>query len=436
MKNFYSYTFGCRVNQAEMEEIDRQLNLAGWNKSETNPELIIINTCAVTQKAEREARQLIYQLRKKHPKAKIVITGCSATYWFKNNQTSQLKPFVDFIVDNKNKQNLVKMLIPGLSQRANSNRSGCLWPSGTGQKQTKNSKYVNSGRLLVKIQDGCQRFCSYCIVPYLRGKPKSKKISQIIKEVRQFNGNLNEVILTAINTEAYGLDTKENFVDLLKAVIDKIGVPRVSMGSVNPWSVDDKFYNFYNSYKNKKRLVDFFHIPLQSGSDKILKLMKRGYTSGEFLEKLEVLKKINPLAFIATDVIVGFLGEGDREFEETYRFIEKSPIARLHVFRFSVRKNTAAFYLAKTVKEPDYQTKEIRAKALSELGKKKFRIFQEKHIGKTFSALFINKPVNNYQPVLLNNQMPALIKTSKNLIGEIRNIKIAEIKYSYLIGKI
>lgn len=436
MKTFYSYTFGCRVNQAETEEIDRQLALAGWLNSEANPRLIIINTCAVTQKAEREARQLIYQLRKKHPKAKIIITGCSATYWLKNNQTKPVKLFVNQIVNNADKENLPKMLIFSASQTVNFNRGGCFWPNRKGRTTTKTSKYLNSGRLLIKIQDGCQRFCSYCIVPYLRGKPKSEKISQIVKKINRFQGRLNEVILTAINTEAYGIDTGESFIDLLKAVVDRTDIPRISLGSVNPWSVDDDFYNFYKKYIPKKRLVDFFHIPLQSGSDKILNLMKRGYSHNEFIEKLETLNKINPFALIATDIIVGFLGEGQREFEESYRFIEKSPVVKLHIFRFSVRKNTSAFYLAKTIKEPDYQTKEIRAKALSELGKKKFRIFQEKHIGKSFSALFINKIVNGYQQGLLNNQMPTMIKTSKNLLGEIRDVKIKEIRNKILIGDI
>jgi threonylcarbamoyladenosine tRNA methylthiotransferase MtaB len=247
---------------------------------------------------------------------------------------------------------------------------------------------------------------------------------------------LAEVILTAVNTEAFGLDTGENLIDLLKAIIEKTAVPRISFGSINLWSLDKKFFSFYKKYQYHQRLVDFFHIPLQSGSNKILKLMKRGYQKNDFAEQIEKLHQINPLAFIASDVIVGFLGESDKDFEETYRFIEKSPIYRLHVFRFSKRVNTAAAFLAQKISEPSLIVKKKRSQALLKLSQKKFYSFQLKHLKKTFSALFIDKFKKNYQPVLLSNQMPALVKTEKNLAGQIKKVFIEQIKNGSLVGKI
>jgi threonylcarbamoyladenosine tRNA methylthiotransferase MtaB len=164
--------------------------------------------------------------------------------------------------------------------------------------------------------------------------------------------------------------------------------------------------------------------------------MKRGYTREEFLEKLNQLHQINPMAFLATDIIVGFLDENDRDFEETYNFLRDSPISKFHVFRFSKREKTAAFYMAKRLKEPTAAEKIRRAKALSELSKRKYQAFLVKHLGKTFPALFLEKKIEGYQEALLDNQIPAFIKTSKNLVGEIKTIKIKKMNSDKLFGEL
>jgi len=452
MKSFFSFAFGCRVNEAEKEALDKKMIEAGFIFSEENPDIFIINTCAVTHKAEREARNLIYQIKRKNPKTKIIITGCAATYWQKNKLYNNLP--IDLLIDNTNKEFLVKIIKKRFSKSSTLDRSGR-------EKGGVISKFLSSNRLLVKIQDGCQRFCAFCIVPYLRGLPKSRKIEEIIEEINKMchpelvsgsnsletpkqirhdnkiQTSISEVILTAINTEAFGLDTGESFIDLIEKILEKTKVPRLSFGSIHPWSITFQFINFYQKILTEERLVNFFHIPIQSGSNTILKLMKRGYKSEEILEKLYALQKINPLSLLATDVIVGFLGETEREFEETYRFLEKSPLVKFHIFRFSKRKNTAAFYMAKSIKEPTEDEKKKRAKALAELSSKKYLKFLEKNVGRTSTALILNKQENGFFEALLDNQLPILIEKRNDINpGKIVKVKVERVKNGRLVGKI
>ncbi len=426
--SFYSYTFGCRVNEAEKEEIDKRMVANGFIFNENNPDIYIVNTCAVTHKAEREARQLIYQIKRKLPETKIIITGCSATYWQKNKLYQDLP--IDLLVDNINKEFLVELLKKRLLNLKNNHK----------KLLTNNiitNKFLSSNRAVIKIQDGCQRYCTFCIVPYLRGFPKSRKIEEILTTVKNLPKEIKEVILTAINTEAFGYDTKESFIELLKILIAETHISRISLGSIHPWSINEDFFQFYKDYLTKNRLVNFFHIPLQSGSDKILTLMKRGYKSNEMMEKLNQIKKINPLSFIGTDVIVGFLEETDKDFEETYEFLKKAPIDKFHVFRFSKRIKTQAYFMAKKLKEPDDNTKEKRSKALIDLGKKKYQQFLEKNLNRESAVLILNKKIGQYYEGLLDNQLPILISDKKNIkSGEIYRVRVKELKKERLVGNI
>ncbi|MFA6532658.1 MAG: MiaB/RimO family radical SAM methylthiotransferase [Patescibacteria group bacterium] len=426
MKTFYTYSFGCRVNQAEKEVIDREMQDSGFSLKTNSPDIAIVNTCAVTHKAEREAKQLIFKLKRDNPKGQIVVTGCSATYWKKNTLLKDLP--IDLVIDNINKEFLVKILQKRLSGHATSNLGG--------QNSPGIDKYLNSGRALIKIQDGCLRFCSYCIVPYLRGEPKSYNIKEIISQISQHK-NLNEVILTAINTEAFGLDTEETLFQLIETILTNSTIPRISFGSIHPWSIGTEFLNYYKKILPLGRLVNFFHVPIQSGSNKILNLMKRGYTREEMMEKLNKLQKINPLALIATDVIVGFLDESEEDFRNTYDFLEKSPISKFHIFRFSSRDNTAAHYMKKNLKEPSSAVKMKRAKILSDLGKKKYESFLKKNVGRSSSVLFIATTYEGYQEALLDNQLPIYIKADKPVQpGRLDVAEILEYKKGRLFGRI
>ncbi|MFA6081741.1 MAG: MiaB/RimO family radical SAM methylthiotransferase [Patescibacteria group bacterium] len=428
---FYTYSFGCRVNQAEKEVIDQEMQNAGFSPKTVNPDISIINTCAVTHKAEREAKQLIYKLKRDNPCGQIIITGCSATYWKKSNMLKSLP--IDLVIDNINKEFLVKLLQKRHSSQASPNPRG---RNMAGKINPINDKYLNSGRALIKIQDGCQRFCSYCIVPYLRGTPRSFKINEIVERVKKHR-NLKEIILTAINTEAFGLDTKESLIQLINSILTNSTIPRISFGSIHPWSINSDFLEFYKEILPKRRLINFFHVPIQSGSNKILNLMKRGYSREEMMEKLNKLHKINPLALIATDVIVGFLDESEQDFRDTYDFLEKSPISKFHIFRFSNRDNTAAHYMAKNLKDPAYKIKIKRAKILADLGKKKYDAFLNGNVGRASSVLFLNTKFEDHQEALLDNQLPIYIRVTRPVQPErLAVAKILEYKKGKLFGRI
>lgn len=423
-KSFASFSFGCRVNQAEKEEIDRKLLSRGYVWDETNPALYIVNTCSVTGKAEREAKQHVYQARKRYPSAKIVVTGCAATNWLKHGKKLS---DADLLVDNLEKEYLVTIV---LKRFAAGRQMTTMTPKSV------RDKFLDSKRVIVKIQDGCQRYCTFCIVPYLRGLPKSRSIDSIVDSVKKWSRDMREVILTAINTQAFGYDTKERFVDLVKRTLTDTSISRLSFGSIHPWSIDEDFFRLYEEYKDNGRLVDFFHIPLQSGSDKILRLMKRGYTRDEFVEKLERIASLNPFAFIGTDIIVGFLEETEADFAETYEFLEKAPISKFHVFRYSPRENTAANYLRQRLTEPKSLDKQKRARALAKLSHEKYEKFLQKHIGHTFSTLLLQERKEEVQDGLLSNQVRIKVRVNPSEAGEMCRVRIEGYKEGSLFGTI
>lgn len=412
---------------AEKEALDRELIEKGYTKTEDNPDVYILNTCSVTHKAEREAKQHIYQIKRQYPQIKIVVTGCAATNWIKTNTKVD---DVDYIVDNTQKEFMAELLSKKYGQNASQITEKPLF-----DQPLATDVFNRSGRAIIKIQDGCNRFCTFCIVPYLRGLPKSTPIEEIVTKVKTFS-NYPEVILTAINTNAYGYDTKESFTDLLKRLFSETNIPRFSFGSIHPWSIDEEFLDIYKRYKDSKRFVHFFHIPLQAGSDNMLRLMKRNYTRAEFIEKLHKISEINPFAFIGTDVIVGFLEETDEDFEDTYNFLKDTPISKFHVFRYSTRQHTAAYYLGKRLKKPSVSVAKERSEKLRKLSDMKFAQFQQKHIGNNFEALLLERRKGDYQLALLENQMPAYINTKKDMTGELKHVKITELNSGNLVGHV
>lgn len=451
-KTFFSYSFGCRVNQAEKEALDRELFAQGYIFDQKNPQIYIINTCSVTHKAEREAKQMVYQVRSQFPQTKIVVTGCAATNWSKTR--TQVNG-VDLLVDNQNKefmaQIIQKRIAEGecLSGRANTQFTAHVADVSNGKYEsfhsqspqnlsdTYHEKFLHSKRFILKIQDGCQRFCTYCIVPYLRGLPRSIPLEKIIEAIRMNQEDYREVILTAINTEAYGYDSPQfNFTQLVEAVLEKTSIARMSFGSVHPWSIHQDFFTLYQKYADSNRFVDFFHIPLQSGSNKMLNLMKRNYTREEFTEKLNILHQINPFAYIGTDVIVGYLEESDDDFRDTYSFLESTPISKFHVFRYSERQHTAASYMKKRLREPSAAEKKARAAALTQLSLKKYYTFLQKQIDRTSAALVLEKKTNNFQQALLHNQIPVSLKSNILEPGSIVSVRVTTLQNSQLFAEV
>lgn len=424
MKNtFQSFVFGCRVNEAERMKIDKQLVEAGFSVDLASPSYLIINSCAITGKAEREAKQLIYQLRKKHPEAKIVLTGCSATLWGRYN--TEDKKLVDILVPNDKKSSLISLL----------HTSAVCKAQTAIKKPISADKFRRSNRLLVKIQDGCHRFCTYCIVPYLRGTPQSQKIADIISYICSFSPTPSEVVLSAINTEAFGKDTKENLIDLIKATLKSTRIPRIAFGSIHPWSLTNEFLEYHRDKLSREdRFIHFLHVPIQSGSPTVLKYMRREYDISEVKESLLNIQKAQPNTLIATDIIVGFLGETEELFEETYSFLMNSPIVRFHVFRFSNRTHTAAYYLKKQLKEPTSDEKKKRSQRLLDLSQKKYQNFMESQIGRKAQALAIAKHKKGMK-ILLDNQIEGILPDKDCLPGELVHVTIIAAKDGLVICK-
>jgi len=359
---FKTHTFGCRVNQAETSEIEKNLQKEGFRPILDNEpsDIVIINTCVVTQKAEKEVRQLARRVRRENPQCFLILCGCAVDFWQK---TDFPKLPVDLWITNKEKPRIAEILKKKLSFSPIS-----LIPLIS----------PKFNRQIIKIQEGCDQFCSYCIVSYLRGKPKSKKISQIVKEVKEAEKNgIKEIVLSGINLGFFGQNTNETILQLLKIILKKTKIPQISFGSIYPEVINDKLIKLYiNNWKEgNDRLRPFFHLPLQSGSEKILKLMGRKYSLKKFKSIIEKLHQALPQALIATDVIVGFPGETEKEFQETYQFLKNSPISKFHVFRFSPRKGTVAYKMEKEWGRVDEKTKKQRAKILRELGEKKYKNF-------------------------------------------------------------
>lgn len=415
-----SYSFGCRVNEAEKQLLDNRLLEMGVVWNEQHPTFYIINSCAVTGKAERETRQHIYQIRKKYPETKIILTGCSATVWMQNNA----KPIgIDYVIDNANKSTIPDLISSLIKKQTQTNTIS-----------SSPDKFLDSGRMMIKIQDGCTRYCSYCIVPFLRGSATSETISTIVQRIVNSKKMITEVILTAINTEEFGKETNETLIGLLHTLLHQTTIQRISFGSIHPWSITPEFISWYSSHVHESRFVHFFHIPLQSGSDRILKKMNRQYSVSDIQHKLELLHASNPHALIATDIIVGFPGEGEKEFMETYNFLKNSHIVKFHIFRYSARAKTAAEEMLSISNTIDQKIKNDRAKKLTRLGNKKYKEFLLSHVGHTYNALFLQSRDNNYEQALLDNQIPIRVQTKNSYTGEIKEVRVQKIIDGSLIG--
>lgn len=415
-RTFQSFVFGCRVNEAERIRFDNELRKAGFTVDLNNPAYSIINTCAITGKAEREAKQLIYSLRKKFPTTKVVITGCSATYWAK--RFPEYTQLVDIVIPNSHKADLASLLLQAST-------GGVPEVEAYNQTQQIHDKFRQSNRLLVKIQDGCHRFCNYCIVPYLRGNPQSQTIQEIISYIHSFNPVPSEVILSAINTESFGKDTKETMIDLIQNVLEKTSVRRIGFGSIHPWSLTDEFLEYYRTTLSREsRFVQFFHVPIQSGSQTMLNSMRREYDITDIMKRLDIIKAIRPDALIATDIIVGYLGETDQLFDETYQLLKKSAISRFHVFPFSNRMHTAAYYLKRRMEEPTPSQKKERAEKLRTLSEVKFKKFKSQQSGIDSEALVIAAARGGVR-VITHNNIELVVKKNA-LPGDIIHVTIKD----------
>lgn len=342
-------TFGCRTNQAESFEIERALQAGGIMPAILGePEVVIVNSCAVTGKAFKEVRQCLRAYRRQFPKAKLVLAGCAAEFARLTGEKAE----ADWQVGNGEKA--------GLAARIKKEFSG-----GGGQVGSEFLGNFTGTRALVKIQDGCDQFCAYCIVPYLRRRFTSRPVAAVLKEINWLveNRGTREVTLTGINLEKY----EPGLAQLVVAVLAKTRVERVRFGSINVGAFSPELIKLYREeYRRggtKTRLARHFHIPLQSGSARVLKLMNRPYTLEEYRRLVQRLKKEVPGVAITTDVIVGFSGETAADFEQSLALVKELEFLKVHVFRYSPRKGTLAWQMVKAGQWETVETEEAKRRA-------------------------------------------------------------------------
>lgn len=406
-------TFGCRVNQAETIQIEKDLQDQGFLPVLKNqkPDLAIINSCVVTQKAEKEVQQMARSLRRRYPRIFLVVAGCGPAYWKLAKKDFRT---ADFLINNRQKGKIGRLLKKKLAVF-----------SQPGIEKEFLSRFT-SVRALVKIQDGCNQFCPYCIVPYLRREPWSKPIREVLAEINQWlERGVREIVFTGINLKLYqyGLDR------LLKEVLEKTEIARIRFGSISLEALSDKLIDLYKKEYQKSgaktRLCRHFHIPIQSGSSPILNKMGRKYTPGDFQNLLAKIRRKIPGAVITTDLIVGFPEESQKDFEKSLRAIEKLAFLKVHLFRFSPRTGTLA---AEKIKSGQWQPVnpriiKRRAKKAAEIAQK----IRKKELAKLkdlkLAVLFEKQAGPGVYEGYTDNFIRVRKKSDRNLVNQIRLVK-------------
>ena len=421
MKTFFIQTLGCKVNQYESDGIASGLEERGWTKGEKNADVVIVNTCAVTSRAAMQSRQAIRKIIRENPDAKVIVTGCHAQT---DPEAIKKIDHIDHLVCHQDKLRIADHLastgddpFPLIFKKIDRTESN---PFNGFHHAVKG----DMTRAYLKIQDGCNAFCTYCIVPYARGASVSMPETEVLQHLRELGASgVNEVILTGIHAGMYGLDFKEksSLPDLLTRIDRERPVYRLRLSSIEPCEINEGIIRLA---RPGHILCDHFHIPLQSGDDDILKKMKRPYDAFFFRDMVQMIHEILPFAGIGVDTLIGFPSETDRQFENTYELIESLPISYLHIFPFSARKGTPAYHFDPKV---DEKTIKDRCAKMRTLDKIKRQIFINRNLHQKQEGLVQNKPdkktgmlkaiTSNYLTVLLNGK-PELCGKILDLVPE------------------
>ena len=412
------HTLGCKLNFSESSTLARQFEEGGFERVGANEEadICVINSCSVTEHADKKCRNIIRKLHRRNPSAIIAVTGCYA----------QLKPYeiakidgVDIVLGNNDKGDLYKRVVE-LSTRGNAQVYSCDC-----EQITRFFAAFSSGdrtRSFLKVQDGCDYKCAYCTIHYARGSSRNMPIAELVAEAEKVAATgLKEIVITGVNTGDFGRTTGEKFIDLLRALNEVEGIERYRISSIEPNLITDEIIEFCAA---SPKFQHHFHIPLQSGSDRILGLMRRRYTSAKFADRIEKIRKLMPDAFIGIDVITGFPGETEENFQETYDLLARLKPSFLHIFPFSERPGTPAVDMPDKV--PSYISTQ-RVARLEELCDALHYDFCTQGVGKEMDVLFESTMRGGMMYGYTGNYIRVKAPYRKELINRISRVKLASI---------
>lgn len=427
MKKVAFHTLGCKVNHYETNAMIQQFLEDGYEivDFDKKADIYVINTCTVTNMSDKKSRQNLRKVKKKNPAAIIVAVGCYAQ--IAKNELEKIDE-IDIVLGNNEKKDIIKYI-----NEYNNNKVIKV------SEIEKCKEYLELGtvvhlettRAVIKIQDGCNNFCTYCIIPYARGRIRSRNKDMILNEIQKIvDLGIKEVVLTGIHIDSYGKEKEDNYylIDLIED-INKIGkLERIRIGSLEPTIITEEFCKRLSKVE---KICNHFHLSLQSGCNTTLKRMNRKYTIEEFKKCVELLRKTFKEINLTTDIIVGFPGENEKEFEETYKFLEEIKFFKMHIFKYSKRKGTVA---EKMENQIDENIKEERSKMLIELSNRNEEEILKKYINKTIDVLFEEKK-DEYWIGHTKNYMTVKVKTEEYLKNLLVSVKIVKYENGYLIAK-
>lgn len=425
------HTLGCKLNFAETSTIGKILAERGIHRVQAGevPDICVVNTCSVTELADKKCRQNIRRLINKYPDALMVVTGCYAQ--LKSEEIASIEG-VDIILGSEQKLEISEYIDRWLE---NHRQSVEVTPAKDIRSFSPSCSRGDRTRYFLKVQDGCDYFCSYCTIPFARGRSRSGTIEQLVGQARGVAADGGkEIVITGVNIGDFGKNTGEKFVDLVKALDEVDGIERYRISSIEPDLLTDEIIEFV---ARSKRFMPHFHIPLQSGSDAVLKFMRRHYDTALFAHKVQKIKEIIPDAFIGVDLMVGTRGETEELFDESYRFVEQLDITRLHVFPYSERPGTLALRTLDYV--VDQHTKNLRAAKMIRLSDRKLESFMKRYGGTVRPVLFEQPQDGTLMHGFTDNYIRVEVPRDDRFVNQIVSAEIGEISAddrSIMTGKI
>ena len=418
-KTFSILTLGCKVNQYESEAMSELFESRGYRQVENDEfsDVYIVNTCTVTNLSDRKSRQFIRKSKKKNPNSVVAVVGCYSQVSpdeVKNIDgvdvvigTTERNKIVDLIEESRESQEKINIVKDLKNVREFAN--------------TTNFDSNNRTRAYMKVQDGCNRFCTYCIIPFARGPIRSRTIEDSVREAKTLaERGFKEIVLTGIHIGSFGMDMGDmRLIDLIESIAEISGIERIRLSSVEPIIISDEFMQ--RAVKTGK-LCDHFHLSLQSGSNNILKAMNRRYTREEYIEKANIIRKYMPHAGLTTDIIVGFPGESEEDFEDSMNIVREVGFSRIHVFKYSKRKNTKAAVMKNQI---DGNIKKERSEKLIALGEEYQEIFEKENMKTPQSVLFEEEHKGVYYGYI-TNYIRVKVKSNVDLTNKIKKVKILD----------